>query len=109
MNTINLSFLGSSYPLFFNYMKFCMIILMLLCLTSGQYNLISNYYGQDCLTKDEFYSKTINSSKTCLLDGISQLTIANKSTHVKFSKMQDLLNLSSIAVLILLLLFFRKE
>jgi hypothetical protein len=47
-----LSFLGSGYPLYFNYILFCQIILLIVTLTSGEYNLLSNFFGKDCVDSD---------------------------------------------------------
>lgn len=46
--TINFSFLGSGYPLYFHYIKYCIIILAIITLTSGEYNILSNYFGDNC-------------------------------------------------------------
>ena len=48
-NVNRLSFLGSGLPLYFNFYKYCVIILVLLFSTSGDYNLITNYaFGTNC-------------------------------------------------------------
>jgi hypothetical protein len=43
-----MSFLGSGYPLFFNFMKYCIVILFAISMTSGEFNLLSNYFGESC-------------------------------------------------------------
>lgn len=47
-NIVNLSFLGSGYPLYFNFIKYCVFIFLILLLTSGDFNLITNWMGKDC-------------------------------------------------------------
>jgi hypothetical protein len=47
-HNIDLSFLGSGYPLYFHYIKYCVIILGLIMITSGQFNLVSDIYGGVC-------------------------------------------------------------
>lgn len=42
------SFLGSGYPLYFNFIKCCLMIVGILFLTSGQYQLVSNLTSSDC-------------------------------------------------------------
>ncbi|KAL4491908.1 hypothetical protein ABPG72_006163 [Tetrahymena utriculariae] len=108
-----LSFLGSGYPLFFHYMKYCIIILGLIQLTSGEYNILSNYYGHTCLSNKDIKKleeKGIHvSSKECVVDLISIFTIANKNKRVDYADIQDILNFTTILVLMILLFFFRKE
>ncbi|EAS02885.2 kinase domain protein (macronuclear) [Tetrahymena thermophila SB210] len=108
-----LSFLGSGYPLFFHYMKYCIIILGLIILTSGEYNILSNYYGHTCLSNKDIKkleAKGVHvSSKECVVDIISIFTIANKKQKVDYADIQDILNFTTILVLMILLFFFRKE
>ena len=42
---MKLDFLGAGYPLFYNWMKYCIYILIVFLLTSGMFNIMSNYYG----------------------------------------------------------------
>ena len=42
---INLDFLGAGYPLFYNWMRYCIYILAIFFLSSGVFNLFSNFYG----------------------------------------------------------------
>lgn len=44
-----MSFLGSGYPLFFNFIKYCIIIIFSIAVTSGEFNIISDYYGDSCV------------------------------------------------------------
>ncbi|KAL4444393.1 hypothetical protein ABPG74_016686 [Tetrahymena malaccensis] len=108
-----LSFLGSGYPLFFHYMKYCIIILGLIILTSGEYNILSNFYGHTCLSNKDIKkleAKGVHvSSKECVVDLISIFTIANKKQKVDYADIQDILNFTTILVLMILLFFFRKE
>ena len=48
-----INFLGSGFPCFYNYILYCMFMLILLFAISGCYNLITNYLGNNCLTPDE--------------------------------------------------------
>jgi len=46
-----LDFLGPGYPLFFDFMKYCMFLLLILVLSAGSYNIFSNaILGEDCIS-----------------------------------------------------------
>jgi hypothetical protein len=49
MDTKDLDFLGAGYPLYFDFLKYCIYILILLFLSTGAYNFFSNAeLGKDC-------------------------------------------------------------
>jgi hypothetical protein len=48
VETEELGFLGSGYPLFFDFMKFSFAIIFLIFVTSGLYNMSSNLLGDNC-------------------------------------------------------------
>lgn len=41
-NPIKLSFLGAGYPLFFDFIKWCIVILLIIFCTSGFFNIVTN-------------------------------------------------------------------
>lgn len=45
---LKLLFLGSGYPLFFDFLKFCIYILITILTISGSYDLYKNYTGTEC-------------------------------------------------------------
>ena len=48
-NLEDLKFLGSGFPLFYNYVKYCLLILTVLFLTTSVYNIVTNVaYGHFC-------------------------------------------------------------
>lgn len=48
-DTDKLAFLGPGYPLFFNFMKYCCYLLLVMIVTSSAYNMYTNYLGDDCI------------------------------------------------------------
>lgn len=53
-NLDELKFLGSGFPLFYNYIKYCLLILSVLFLTTSIYNIVTNaVYGHFCQPSDE--------------------------------------------------------
>lgn len=49
-----LSFLGSGYPLYFIFIKSCILILFLYMIPSGFYALVSNSNATFCISYDEY-------------------------------------------------------
>ena len=47
-DTMDLSFLGSGFPCFYNFIKYCLVMLMLLLSLSGIYNIYTSYGGTYC-------------------------------------------------------------
>ncbi|EGR32796.1 hypothetical protein IMG5_070780 [Ichthyophthirius multifiliis] len=103
-NTSKFTFLGSGYPLFFSYIKCCLALIGAILITSGQYNLISNFYGRSC-------NKKLNMQKRnkCRADWISMFTIVNKKFQLNLGEIQDMLNFTTIIVLMIILFLFRKQ
>jgi hypothetical protein len=49
-----MAFLGSGIPLYFDFIRGCIIILLVFFVTSGDYNIITNLvYGEDCQGNDD--------------------------------------------------------
>ncbi len=48
-NINTLSVLGPGFPLYFAFIKNCILILAILLFSTGLYNIISNEYGTDCI------------------------------------------------------------
>ncbi|EAR91024.2 transmembrane protein, putative (macronuclear) [Tetrahymena thermophila SB210] len=105
-NYMLLSFLGSGYPLFFSFAKYCIYILATILLTSGFYNLWTNYQGNYCATKKQI---KLGLPYACTADYISTLTLINKANNEKAIAMQNILNLITTLILIILCIFYRSE
>ena len=52
VDTQQLNFLGSGYPLFYNFIIYCIFILFALFMISGGYNLFTNYLGNFCIADE---------------------------------------------------------
>ncbi|KAL4498327.1 hypothetical protein ABPG72_013133 [Tetrahymena utriculariae] len=99
-----LSFLGSGYPLFFNYMEYCIYILVVIIISSGAFNIFTNFYGHSC---DKVSENRASNDHSCQADWISIFSLANKSQQT--ADIQELLNFFTIFTLMILLIFFRKN
>lgn len=52
VDTQSLNFLGSGYPLFYNFIIYCIFILFALFMISGGYSLLTNYLGNFCIADE---------------------------------------------------------
>ncbi|CAD8107052.1 unnamed protein product [Paramecium sonneborni] len=106
VNPLKLSFLGTGVPLFFDFIKQCITILVIMFCTSGDYNLITNIaFGTSC-------QKDLDDSNTrdnCDLNYITQSSLANKRLDSSLMNLQQMLNLVSIFIIIILLQYIRIQ
>ena len=92
-------------------------MLLIIFITSGEFNLFSNYIGNACFNKANlklFLKKNngktkLNYKDICLLDIISIFSLANKRNSYSFYNLQNWLNFTTIISLILLMSYFRKQ
>jgi len=119
---IELSFLGAGYPLFFNYLKFCIKVLLISFLVSGLFNLYTNSKGGDCLTVQAIVhnylpnvakptaaqiAAVLAKQNLCELNWMSKFSLANKHTANAEQVLQESLNLLTIVATIFFLQYFR--
>lgn len=68
-------FLGSGYPLYFDFIKFCGIMLLQILIVSGLFNIVTNFlYGTSCVSGDDLINKDTQCEKTF----ITVFSIGNK-------------------------------
>ena len=76
-----LNFLSPGYPMYFQYLKFCIYISFTIFLCSGLFGLISNEQGNDCIELSASDNDTNNATflnKNCVASFIMNATLANK-------------------------------
>ncbi|KAL4435368.1 hypothetical protein ABPG74_022851 [Tetrahymena malaccensis] len=106
-NLRDLSFLGSGYPLYFSFLKYCEVFLCLILLTSGGYNMLTNaIYGQDCKESSEL--EGLNTSDVCKKNWITVISLGNKQEQKTLMFVQEILNLATVIIIIILLQIFRR-
>lgn len=70
-----LAYLGPGYPLYFDFVKFCGVLLISIFISSGAFNLFTNfYYGDDCKTTSEIVDK----NNECYKDWVTEYSLGNK-------------------------------
>lgn len=76
----SLSFLGSGFPLFYNFMKFCILILLVQLCIKQFYNIYTNYHGTYCAeVKVIHLDRNRTATETnCQQSILLQLSLANK-------------------------------
>jgi len=91
--------LGSGFVLFFMFIKYSIILLLLIFSISGMYNLISSGSSDDCNKNNE--------TTFCIQGFIGSLTIANKRNNIDSLRVQLILNLASVVVIFFFFHFMR--
>ena len=97
-----LRFLGSGFPLFYNFLKYCMLIRVVLLASNGGYNLYTNYKGTFCTEEGD-------EEGGCQLNWMSQLSLPNKMDNDSEMEIQENLNLLSCFLIIIVLMLFRRS
>ncbi len=85
-----LVFLGSGFPLFFNFIKYSIGLLFMILMIAGCYNLITNIESADCNDSLEILGKK------CTADYFTQTSLLNKANSHQFLNSQEILNLISV-------------
>ena len=100
-NLSQLYHLGTGYALYFKLLKYAILLLLLIFITGGTYNALTNFTGNNCgqsLGKDY-----------CANNLISTFGIGNKRDQTQELKMQLFLNLMTVIVIILYIQYVRHE
>jgi len=86
----NLSFLGSGFPLFYNFIIYCIMILFIFYFMSGGFNMATNYLGTFCMnpaipeSKKGEKPKKEESEEKCTYNVYHQFSLANKIDRPEF-------------------------
>jgi hypothetical protein len=112
-----LAHLGASFPLFFQTIKFAILMLFIMLAVMGCYALVSNVAGGDCQTTYENEEKAIHAGTAtdptklnkCENSPLNVISFGNKREHYEDKTIQLWLVFSSIWVLFIFNQFFRKH
>ncbi|EWS72684.1 kinase domain protein (macronuclear) [Tetrahymena thermophila SB210] len=112
-NIYELSFLGSGYPLYFFFIKQCIVMLSLVLFICGVFNVITNIIGsgkcQSASSESDQQNSTNQDQVVCKQGNVFSLFyLGRKSDQETFMEIQGYLNLSSMIAMIILLQWFRK-
>jgi len=99
-NLFHIYHLGSGYVLYFKLIQYSMVLIGLIFVSSGLFNIISNFLGNDC----DPVSQINDENPYCIQDYILVFTIANKRNNSSLLEMQIILNLISA---FLIFIFFQ--
>jgi len=104
-NLSELYHLGSGYPLYFQFIKYSIALLILLFIGGGMFGIITNGFGDSCadLSEDE------GVNQYCVKDFVGRWTIANKRDKESALEMQLILNFVTIVLTILFFHYIRYE
>ncbi|KAL4446608.1 hypothetical protein ABPG74_005546 [Tetrahymena malaccensis] len=108
---LQLSFLGSGYPMYFEFLKFCITLQTILFFLNGLYGLLTNgAFGTACLSQDEINNLAHEiQNDQCYSNWVTVVSLGNKSEQKVLLQIQSYLNLISIFIIILLFQKFRLK
>ncbi|KAL4475818.1 hypothetical protein ABPG72_011379 [Tetrahymena utriculariae] len=96
-DVIQLSYLGSRYPMYFQFLKLSILFLAILFCISGIFNMVENGdYGNQCIKK----------GIQCKQNWIIQYSLGNRTDLYYSVYVQECLNLTTVCVLIAFIQFF---
>jgi len=105
----DMNFLSPGYPMFFQFVKFCMVVLAAMMLTGGIHNAYTFYYGESCTDRDDQYITTSSKdSKVCTYNFANLFSIANRLNDRHEIEMADVYSFFTITTLLLVLQIIRK-
>lgn len=93
---MELSFLGPGLPLFFVYIKVCILVLFMVFLVFCVFGIVTNLISSDCIVNGKCSDNIMN-----------RLSIVNKISQDTFLTVQNYLLLCTVIVFILLMHVFR--
>lgn len=99
----DLVFLGPGFPLFFNFMKYGIGVLLIILMIAGLYNFVTNVESTDCNSELEILGKK------CEPDYFTQTSLLNKAFHRGFIRAQEVLNLLSVLLTIIFMQVHRYK
>ncbi|KAL4484377.1 hypothetical protein ABPG74_019554 [Tetrahymena malaccensis] len=106
-NIYELSFLGCGYPLYFYFLKQCMIMLFLCLFICGLFNIITNIMGSESCTNQN--DPKSQNETVCVQGGyFSIFALGRKQDQDTFMQIQGYLNLASMIAMMVFLQYFRK-
>ena len=73
-----MNFLGSGFPLFYNFILYCTFILFLLLMFTGGYSLVTNYLGKFCDHDEADQYKEKPGADICHKNWAHVFSLANK-------------------------------
>jgi hypothetical protein len=75
---VKYSYLGSGYPLFFHFLKYCVYMLLIMLTTSGIIQMVNNSSGTRCLP---FSTSTVSPADSCNRTLVTQISYLNRSPN----------------------------
>ena len=100
---MKLDYLGAGYPLFYNWLKCCIFLLFLLFIGTF-YDLLTNYYGNDCIDAND----KGNNPNACIKNFVTIFTLANKKNSRYNHRNQIYINVALYVFCMITLMIFRK-
>jgi hypothetical protein len=100
---VKFSYLGSGYPLFFHFLKYCVYMLLIMLLTSGIVQMVNNSTGSRCLSAEEYLAAKAKSSDSCNKTLVTQLSYLNRSPQPPLLRLEEILQIVAILAMMVFL------
>ena len=107
---MNLSFIGAGYPLYFHFLQNAILLMAIMLLISGEFNIISNYISENCisLTETQATDESDDNNEFCVLDWVTKFSLVNKTNTRGLNTIQHYLNFLCLIGVIGFMLYYRK-
>lgn len=102
LNQIN--HLGSCFPMYFSFIKFCIVLLSIMLGIQGIYALITNRYAASCLESDDNGAPIV---RDCDFTYATEISLLNKVLDRPLLKAEAWLDLAVVVVMIIAFQFHR--
>jgi hypothetical protein len=103
-DTEELAFISPGYPMYFQFIRFCILMGLCIIVFSSAFNIYDNNQGDGCPL-----TPTVNQTEpACSNSFYTDASLANQANNTTHVKLQSLINLGTIIILIVVLQFLRK-
>jgi len=90
-------------------MQKSLILLLIIWLCSGEFNVFSNYSSNRCISIDQATQTTESEEGFCVLDIFTEFSLVNKTNENNFDTYQHYFNFISLLGVMVFMIFFRKS
>lgn len=98
--------LGAGFPLYFEFLGFCGVLIIIMLAISGGYNFVTNLLGEDCENNLLLERKD---SRFCDPSRISLTSFVNKRYSTDEIEINNWLNLATVVIMLLAFHFHRRR
>ena len=98
--------LGAGFPLYFEFIVFCVVLLILILLIGGIYDFVTNMIKDDC---ENNLGLVRNNREFCDLNRISRMSLLNKRFEDNLLEIGNWLNFATVIVMLIAFQIYGKQ